>query len=98
MAVLLQGQVFGLCRCFDGLPYLLDQCMCLPVLLVDHLQSPCQLRQQCVVSVGKFPLLLGFYSRQGRMPLQMFEQLCDLPLREFCGLYQPLDPFGWCIV
>ena len=25
--------------------------------------------------------------------MQLFEQLCDLPLREFCGLYQPLDPF-----
>ena len=27
------------------------------------------------------------------MPLQAFEQLCDLPLRELCGLYQPFDPF-----
>ena len=83
MPVLLHGQVFGHCRCLDSFPYLFDQCMCLPVLLVDHLQSPCQLRQQCVVSVGKFPLLLGFYSGQGRMPLQMFEQLCNLPLDPF---------------
>ena len=93
MAVFLQGQVFGLCRCFDGLPDLLDQCMRLPVLFVDHLQFPSQLCQQCVVSVGKFSYLLGFYSGQGRMPLQVFEQLCDLPLRELCGLYQPFDPF-----
>ena len=45
------------------------------------------------ISVGKFLHLLGFYSGQGRMPLQAFEQLCDLPLRELCGLYQPFDPF-----
>ena len=48
MAVFLCGQGVGPCQCFDGLPDLLDQCMCLPVLLVDHLQSPCQLRQQRV--------------------------------------------------
>ena len=98
MAVLLQGQVFGLCRCFDGLPYLLDQCMCLPVLFVDHLQSPSQLCQQCVVSVGKFPHLLGFYFGQGSMPLQMLQQSCYLSLRAFRGLCQPLDPFQLDII
>ena len=98
VAVFLQGQVFGLCRCFDGLPDLLNQCMRLPVLLVDHLQSARQLCQQSVVFVGKFPHLLGFYSGQGRMPLQMFEQLCNLPLRELRGLYQPLDPFQLDII
>ena len=28
------------------------------------------------------------------MPLQLFEHLCDLPLRAFRGLCQPLDPFN----
>ena len=32
------------------------------------------------------------------MPLQLFEHLCDLPLRELRGLYQPLDPFQLCIL
>ena len=32
------------------------------------------------------------------MPLQAFEQLCDLPLRELCGLYQPFDPFQLDII
>lgn len=40
MAVFLCGQGVGPCQCFDGLAHLLDQRMRLPVLLVDHLQSP----------------------------------------------------------
>ena len=81
MAVFLYGQGVGFCQCFDGLPYLLDQCMRMLVLVVDCPQFARQLRQQRVVSVGKFSLLLGCYSGQGRMPLQVFEQLRNLFLR-----------------
>ena len=97
MPVFLYGPVFGLCRCFDSLPHLLDQCMCLPVLLVDHLQSSSQLCQQRVVFLGG-RFLSVLHSGQLDLFAYVFEQLYNLPLRVFRGFYQPLDPFGLGIV
>ena len=72
--------------------------MRLPVLLVNHLQSPCQLCQQRVIFVSHrlFPSVL--YSGQRYLFTQLFEHLCYLPLRAFRGLYQPLDPFQLDII
>lgn len=98
MVMLLHGQVFGLCRFFDSLFHLFHHRIRLSVILVDNLQPARQLLQQTVVFVRDRLFPLALHAGQGRMPLQLFEQLCDLPLRAFCGLYQSLDPLDLRIV